>query len=626
MVSWLLCTATLVAQDDELARSYDRELKPFLQQHCFECHGTETQESGLNFTSFQDLPSLLSQRELWRKISEAVEQGDMPPQAAAKEIPAAERKRVTQWIATRMTQVDRASSIYLDPGPPVIRMFTRAEYNNTLRDLLGFPFDAAGAAGIPQEDVPEGFTNLAGGQVIDDLLLDKYFAAAEAALTALFEEANRKSQRAAILFVQPSADVPAKQAALQVLARFARRAFRRPVSEANLSRYVSIAETAMAKGDSFELAIRKALKPMLVSPQFLFRLEREQSGAEAYRVNDHELAVRLSYFLWSTMPDAELSQLADEGKLSEREVLVSQVKRMLADKKAEALTEHFAMQWLQLMKLRRALPSRNHFPAFTPSLKNAMEQETRTYFDKLRSQDRSVLELLDADYTYVNEELAKHYGLAEVKGNQMQRVTLKPEDHRGGLLGMASILTLTSHTDRTKPTARGKWILDVLLGTPPSPPPANVSNFKPPAKDQPAPKNFREKLAQHASDATCAGCHKKIDPLGFSLENFDAIGSWREQLGDEKIDNAGRLPDGTEFRGVADLKKIIQSRQPLFLRNLAGQMLAYSLGRNLTYTDELTLVQIRETLAQEEYRFSTLVREIVLSRPFQYRKNMPAAK
>ena len=294
---------------------------------------------------------------------------------------------------------------------------------------------------------------------------------------------------------------------------------------------------------------------------------------------------------------------------------------MLADGKARALTDYFAVEWLQLQRLGRALPSKDYFPALTGQLKNAMGQETRQFFDALRTDDHSVLDLLDADYTYVNEDLARFYGLSGVQGDQFRKVALKPQDHRGGLLGMSSILTMTSHTDRTKPTSRGKWILEVILGTPPAPPPANAGVLRPP-KDMPEPQTFREKLALHARNATCAGCHKKIDPLGFALENYDAIGSWREQVAGAPVDNVGRLPGGQEFRGPAGLKQILSQHKDQFVRNLTVELLTYALGRKIEYYDEAAVAQIDERLAKNNYRFSTLIAEIVTSRPFAYRKNL----
>ena len=462
--------------------------------------------------------------------------------------------------------------------------------------------------------------------------MQKYFTAAEATLKFLIEEKDLKknpslkSAREALFIARPGKDLADRDAARKVLERFARKAFRRPVEAAEIDHLLPIVDLALKKGDSFDKAVGKALKPLLVSPHFLFRLEadrgkQEPGSNEPYRITDHELAVRLSYFLWATMPDEELTTLADEGKLVNAEIFDAQVKRMLADPRAGALTENFAAQWLQLTKLRNALPSKNAFPAFKDSLKNAMRQETMMFFEGLRKEDRSILELLDANYTYANDELARHYKLPAVKGAVMQKVSLRPEDHRGGLLGMGSMLALTSHTDRTKPTARGKWILEVVLGTPPAPPPANAGTFAPPKGKQPPPKTFRDKLALHASDATCAACHKKVDPLGFALENYDAIGTWREQVGGKPVDNDATLPTGEKFQGVDGLKKILHARHDQFAHNLVSQMFTYAMGRTVEYTDELALVEISEALKKDDYRFSTLIRGIVTSRPFQYRKN-----
>lgn len=618
-----LVASAATAAKDPLA--YYSTMRGLLEKHCFACHGPDLQEMGLNFAKFADVESILNARDTWRKVREALEAGDMPPVPKDSGFTDDDRKRMLAWIHDRVETIDRKNPMYQDPGPSLVRGLTRNEYNNTIRDLLGFQFDAAGAAGIRGEEVAEGFANLVGAQVIDEVLLDKYFKAADEALKALFEKANRKNERQKLLFIRPSDGLSAADAARQVLEKFVRRAYRRPAKKEELDRLVAIVQRALASGDEYDAAMRKALKPVLVSPHFLFRMETDQAPAgshDAYRVTDHELAVRLSYFLWATMPDDKLFAAADAGNLHEPSVLDAEVKRMLADPKAVALTDQFGLYWLRINEFRRALPSRNAFPAFTQTLKQAMENEMRTFFDALRTEDKSILDLLEADYTYVNEELAKHYVLTGVTGPKMQLVALKPSDHRGGLLGMGAVLAMTSHTDRTKPTARGKWVLDVVLGTPPSPPPANVSNFKPQPKDKPEPKTFRDKLAAHAADATCAACHKKIDPLGFALENYDAIGMWRETVGGQPVDNKGQLTGGPAFQGVDGLKKILHERQSQFVRNFAAQMLVYALGRNLEYRDEGSIAELTETLEREKYRFSALVRGIVGSRQFQYRRNL----
>jgi len=338
-------------------------------------------------------------------------------------------------------------------------------------------------------------------------------------------------------------------------------------------------------------------------------------------VDDHELAVRLSYFLWSTMPDAELFQLAEQKKLSEPAVLEQKARRMLTDPKGRALTDSFAVQWLQLKKLAQARPSTEFFPAFRGSLKQAMYDEVTLFFDQLRKEDRSLLDLLDADYTFANDELAKHYGIADVKSKEMKKVTLMPEHHRGGLLGMAAVHTLTSHTFRTSPTQRGKYVLEVIFGTPPPPPPANVGILKddrPGTRKQPV--TFKEQLAQHSIQASCAACHRKIDPLGFALDNYNAIGAWRESTREAPLDVAGVLPTGEKVNGAGDLKKIILSRKDDFARNLTEKLLMYALGRELDAQDECTIRDGLAALKKNDYRVSALVVEIVKSVPFRQRR------
>jgi hypothetical protein len=324
------------------------------------------------------------------------------------------------------------------------------------------------------------------------------------------------------------------------------------------------------------------------------------------------------------MPDTTLLALAEEGKLSDPSILEAQVKRMLADPKAKALTKGFFEQWLQLRKLADARPSTEFYPAFTGNLRNAMREELVVFADKLREEDHSVLDLLNCDYTYTNELLAKHYGISGIKGEKLTRVTLAPDSHRGGLLGMSGILAMTSHDRRTSPTLRGKWILDVLFGTAPPPPPA-VSALKEEKDKKAAPKTFRERMLQHAADPSCANCHKKMDPLGYALENFDGIGGWRDDNAGQPLDISAELTTGEKVRGVGELKAILVRRKDEFVQNLVEQMLSYALGRSLDYYDEAPVQEITTAMGKGEYRFSTLVLGIVRSYPFQYRRNIPPA-
>ncbi|MBM3995453.1 MAG: DUF1592 domain-containing protein [Planctomycetes bacterium] len=429
-----------------------------------------------------------------------------------------------------------------------------------------------------------------------------------------------RQAREAIFIAAPGDGMSEKEAARKIITAFARRAWRRPVQTAEIDRLLAVYDRAAGKGADFTNAVRPMLKAVLVSPHFLLRVEHNPAGKSenAYRrVNDHELAVRLSYFLWSSMPDHELIALAEQGRLSDPAELEKQTRRMLAHPKGQALTDCFGVPWLQLGNLATARPTMEFFPSFGPSLKDAMYKETTLFFDKLRQEDRSVLELIDADYTYVNEELARHYGLAGVSGPEMRKVSLKPSDRRGGVLGMGSVLASTSHTHRTSPTLRGKYVLEVLLGTPPPPPPANVGVLKDDNRVQP-PKTFRESLERHSRDPNCAACHSKIDPLGFGLENFDGIGRWRE--GGPTLDASGELPTGEKFSGPIELKKLLLKRQDQVLLNLSEQMLSYALGRPLEDCDERAVIEIQTALRRNENRFSALILGIVKSFPFQHRR------
>jgi hypothetical protein len=420
-----------------------------------------------------------------------------------------------------------------------------------------------------------------------------------------------------------STSVAKKNAARIILATIMRRAYRRPVQPDEVARGFRIYEAATAKGDEFAMAVKLAVKAVLISPNFLYRIERDRAAkgsTEAYRASDHELATRLSYFLWSSMPDAELTKAADGGRLTDAASYDAQVRRLMADERAHALTEGFAAVWLQVARLEKARPSQQHFPTLTPTLRQAMYDETTMFIDQLRQKDGSLLDLLDSRYTYVNEELAKHYGLTGVKGSELRLVALKPSDNRGGVIGMGSVLLATSHTFRTSPTMRGKWVLEVLLGMPPPPPPADAGQLMDEAKAQGgAATNFREQLERHVTDTACAGCHRKMDPLGFALENYDGIGAWRDS-----VEVGGKLPSGENLSSVADLKKVLWSKRDRFIRNLVEQMFIYALGRDLLPTDEMAIRTVVDQLAKDGYRFSSLVLGVARSFPFQYRRNADA--
>jgi hypothetical protein len=406
--------------------------------------------------------------------------------------------------------------------------------------------------------------------------------------------------------------------AREIVGTFMARAFRRPSTDAEIDRVMQLVELATAEGESFAGSIAVAVQAMLVSPHFLFRVELDPEGDDPHAVrvlNDFELATRLSYFLWSSMPDEELFALARQGVLGER--LEAQVRRMLADPKSRALVEHFAGQWLQLRNLDTSKPDNDVYPGFDDALRRAMRTETEQFFAAILREDRSVLEFIDADFTFVNERLAKHYGIPDVKGNEFRRVSVDRE-RRGGVLGQASVLTVTSNPTRTSPVKRGKWVLDNLLGTPPPPPPADVPPLA--EEGEVLTGSLRERMEQHRSKAICASCHKSMDPLGFGLENYDGIGAWRENDGKFEIDASGTLPGGESFAGPRELKEILKARKDDFVRCLAEKLLTYGLGRGVEYSDRCTVEDIAQVAKEHDYKFSSLVLAIVQSDAFGKRK------
>jgi mono/diheme cytochrome c family protein len=430
-----------------------------------------------------------------------------------------------------------------------------------------------------------------------------------------------------ILFRTPTKETHA-EVARAVVERFATHAFRRPVAPGEVARLVKFVDLAEQNGESFERGVQVAVQAVLVSPHFLFRVELDQrpqrrtpSAAgqpDVFPISDFELASRLTYFLWSSMPDDELFRIAQAGRLRQGDELEKQVRRMLRDPKAQALVENFVGQWLQTRNLKTVNPDRGRFPAFDEALRSAMRKETELYFGSIIRDDRSILDVIDADYTFVNERLAKHYGIAGVKGDQFRKVKLT-DGVRGGVLTQASVLTVTSNPTRTSPVKRGKWILEQILGTPPPPPPSEV----PPLADDkkgPLKGTLRVRMEQHRANPSCASCHAKMDPLGFGFENFDAVGAWRDRDGGDPVDPSGELPSGQKFRGPKELKQILKSRKNDVTRCLAEKLLTYALGRGVEYYDTCALDAIVEGTAGGGYKFSRLVVEVVKSDPFQKRK------
>ena len=404
----------------------------------------------------------------------------------------------------------------------------------------------------------------------------------------------------------------------RIMTDLARRAFRRPIAPGELEKYIALVKQAQKDEGSFEEGLAVGIQALLVSPDFLFRIERPRASAAALQaITQHELAARLSYFLWSSMPDASLRRAADTGTLRNPAVLTAQVQRMLKDPKAHALAEQFGGQWLQFRALESLTRNRERFPDFEDYLRLSMRRETEMFVEHVIREDRSILDFIEARYSFLNERLARHYGIAGVSGPDFRRVDLTGTP-RGGVLTQGSVLTVSSYATRTSPVLRGKWILDNLLNAPPPDPPADVPNLD--EADLGKAASMRQQLEAHRKDPTCASCHRRMDPLGFGLENFDAVGAWRTMDGKFPIDARGVLPGGDTFTGPEELRAILTTRRDQFARALTSKLMTYALGRGLERYDSRTVKEIAGRLPARNYRFSALVLEIVNSLPFQQRR------
>ena len=434
-------------------------------------------------------------------------------------------------------------------------------------------------------------------------------------------EANRTPSRERIFTVWPdtSDSESVQNAARKILGRLTRFAYRRPVTDADLKRPMDFFHAGNEAG-GFEAGIENALSSILVSPQFLFRKEKTPDGVEsgaAYQLSDLELASRLSFFLWSSIPDDELLSVAERGKLSDPKALEQQTRRMLADPRSRSLVNNFANQWLYLRNLNSITPNHRLFPDFDDNLRQAFRSETELFFESILREDRNVMDLLKANYTFLNERLAKHYQIPNVYGSRFRKVTLNPDDHRGGLLRHGSILTVTSYATRTSPVIRGNWVLKNILGTPAAPPPDDVPALEDNDVDQSLP--VRERLSAHRANPACASCHDLMDPVGFALENYDAIGRWRTHQEGRPLDVSGGLPDGQEFVGIDGLERGLQKRPELFVATLTEKLMTFALGRGVEPYDGPAVRKIVADSGVDDNRMSSIIVGIVSSVPFKMR-------
>ncbi len=735
---------------------------PFLEQHCYECHGGKQTKADLDLKAIRDDSRILQDLKLWRGVLQQINSGEMPP---AKHPVKPTPEAITAFNQVLQDSIAAAEAeLPPDPGRVTARRLNRTEYNNTVRDLLDVDFNAA--ENFPADDIGHGFDNIGDVLSVSPVHLERYLDAAEGiAERAVVLKLPKPPERTTYsIFLEPgnygsengtrpvtndvpelfvrhtlkevgqyrfrvragaSNDPPADPVQMTLwigttnvlttavtntpkqwewfeveaelpagehrfAARWANRdtnapgqilyinefkvigpkdtrtpfmkrvatvgadleeddrtvavvqwlltrTFRRPPTVEETDRYGQVfASGRTAAGDQFEGGLQELIRAALVSPKFLFRIESDPhpDATTPQQLDDFQLASRLSYFLWSTLPDEELLDLAARQQLSSQ--LEPQARRLLQDPRSSALVENFGLQWLQLQRLATFQPDTKQFPGFDDTLRKAMLRETELFLGEIIREDRSLLELLDADFTYVNRPLARHYGIESVafpgegdggerrrrrRSGEFVRVTW-PDQRRGGLLTQASILTATSNPTRTSPVKRGKWVLEQILGTPPPPAPPNVPELE---SQKELSGTLRQRMEQHRSNAACANCHRQMDALGFAFENFDAIGRFREKDADGDIDPSGSLPDGSTFQGPADLRTLLRDQKELVTRNLAEKLLTYALGRGLEYYDERALRKMLADVASSEYRFSSLIVAIVQSDPFRMRRGLGAA-
>jgi hypothetical protein len=603
------------------------EIRPILEKTCFECHGPEKHKGDLILTTFTNYTQVTEARETWQKVLEQVQAFEMPPKGK-KELNFGDHGKLLKWLRrlpkperTDCDQIasDRTANFY--KGYVMSRRLNRAEYHNTMRDLLGvelhlehlLPADGGGG---------EGFDTSGNALFTSSIHIEKYLAAAESALEAVLpnKPGNLKQEfeqaRERILVVAPSRKVPPREAARRIIGAFAARAFRRPVAADETERLLTFFDRAQKRGDRFVPSVRLPLTAVLISPHFLFLAEPEPGQPGVQKLGAVPLASKLSYFLWSTMPDDELFALAESGKLLEEQTYRQQVRRILHDPKAQALGERFGLQWLDLDRLGTEVkPDAKKFPEFDSELSESMRQEVVAYFNYIFHSDRPLLDLIDSDYTFVNKRLAQLYGLTNAPSS-MQKVSLT-DRNRGGVTGMAAVHALTSFPLRTSPVLRGKWLMESLLGDRVKPPPPDA-----PALEQSgdaAALSLREQLEKHRTKSECATCHDKMDPLGFGLENFDVLGRWRDTDRGHEIDAQGTLPSGQTFTGPAGLKNLLMERKDDIIKHLVRKMTGYAFGRELNQFDQCVVDHAMEALQKNDYRASVLVEQIATSFPFRHR-------
>ncbi len=587
----LLCCAlsNALAEDINYTSGYKAKLKPFLEKNCFRCHGEKVQKAKLRLDTAKFKPTDPDSYDFWQNVLDRVASGEMPPlkvkgarTVVAKPDPAlkAEAEKISEWLTRALEQASaQASKAIRAKGKGTLRRLSRSQYANTVHQLLGSKASKLLINTFPEEFLDEGFDNIGSSQVMSDFLISHMIKTAEDAVEYT--------------------DYDQKTTTREELKEFAEQAFRRPVTDAQIAPYVRLADNTTGT---------RAYAAILCSPRFLYFYE------DPGKLDSYALASRLSYYLWNSMPDKTLFELAAADKLTDEDALAGQVERMLKDKKADLFINNFLRQWLHLENITLLPPDEKKFKTFyDDALEDAFTTESFMVFKYMLEENRPVSEFLSADYTFINNDLAEHYGLDKVDKYDFKKVTLK-DRRRGGLLTQGAVLTSTSNGVETSPVLRGIWVLQNILGLRKPKPPPNIPAL---AVDTRGTRTLRQQLSAHTKSSRCATCHRHIDPLGFALENFDAIGGWREKYeNNARVDTSGRLPSGQKFRNIGEFKKALLARKDSFTQGLVSKFLTYATGRKMLGTDRSEIKKIAGQLKRKGYGLRDLILHTTASKIF----------
>ena len=639
----IFCLALISSAAGQDSISYERDIRPMLSKKCFECHNTGNPKGGVNLDNYKEQARVIKDGQLWLKVLDQIRTREMPPKSEPK-LSESEYNHLLNGI----NSILQTSLQQKTPGRIVIRRLGHSEYQYTVLDLLGINFDARDY--FPSDGSGGGgFDNQGRSLFFTPLKLERYYDAATEIVDSV--QANRELWSKVVpirynqnlwqrfrnwvksVFLDEYDEVnPPELAAQKVIYPFVTKAFRRFLKDEEKGKLLNLFQTVYQQVDTlenperFDQAIAQSFKAILVSPNFLYRVEEEPDLAGSYPVSNFELATRLSYFLWSSMPDQELFNLAYLGRLQDSVVLEAQVRRMLSDPKAKRFAENFSTQWLGVTKLVDDQPLLDplKYPEFSMDVREALYRETIEYFYYVLTESKNLMELINSNYTFLSEDLANYYGIPGVEGERFRKVNLQ-DSTRGGVLGMGSVLTTTSFATRTSPVLRGKWVMEQLLGISPPPPPPVVAEL---TEDENTHNELglRKILELHRSKPDCQSCHEKMDPLGLGLENFDPGGRWRSSYGQVDIDPSGVTADGQEFAGPVELKRILMKEREKIARNLSSKMLSYALGRSLLFTDEPALRRLDDSLLQNNFDPELFIIELVKSYPFRMKLNDFEAK